>query len=394
MPFEGVPFGPAHIPAMNAIQMTCPQCGYEFDVSTALSERLRSEAAETLEAEYQARQAAAVREVEARLQASFLQQITELRQQLAEQEQRAAESRGRELDLLRKTRELEETRQKLELEQRLAGERERIARELREQMNELYRLRLKEKEQQINDLHKALEEAARRSQQGSQERQGEVLEAEIEMLLGRQFPEDSIEPIRRGIRGGDVLQLVAGPGGSPYGSILWELKNTKRFQPGWIQKLKADQREAGADVAVIITVTLPEEVRGFGLVQGVWVTDLRCWPGLAMALREQLVQVGFARAAAESREQKMEILYRYLSGNEFRSRVEAVVEAFTALQGQLERERRAMERLWVERDRQLKAIVRHTAGMYGDIRGLIGGAMPVIRALVLQPPLLAEESED
>ncbi|GAB4111719.1 MAG: DUF2130 domain-containing protein [Acidobacteriota bacterium] len=380
---------------MNEIQTTCPQCGYEFDVSSALSERIRSEAAAALKAEYEAREKASVRQAEARLQATFLQQITDLRQQLAEQQQRAEESRRKELELLRKTRALEEARQnlELELEQRLAGERERIARGLREQMDELYQLRLKEKEQQIDDLRKALEEAARRSRQGSQERQGEVLEAEIELLLAQQFPEDNIQPVRRGIRGGDILQTVAGPGGSPCGSILWELKNTRRFQPAWIQKLKADQREVGADLAVIISVTLPEEVQGFGLVQGVWVTDLRCWAAVAVALREQLVQVGFARAAAESRDQKMEILYRYLSGNEFRTRVEAVVEAFTALQEQLERERRAMERLWAERDRQLKAIVRHTAGMYGDIRGLIGGAMPVIQALSLEAPLLAEVSE-
>ncbi len=381
---------------MSEITTTCPRCGFEFDISTALGDRIRSEAMESLRADYEARQAKAVREAEIRLKSVLEQRMTELQEELAEQRRKAAEARRQELELRRRARELEESRQHLELEveRRLEEEREQIARRLREQMDSLYDLRLKEKEQQIDQLRHALEEAARRSRQGPGELQGEVLEAQIEMLLAQQFPEDQIQPVPRGTRGADIVQVVRGAVGSPCGSILWELKNTKRFQPAWIQKLKADQRELGADLAVIVTVALPDEVQGFGLVQGVWVADLRSWQALAVALRQQLVQVGFARAAAESRDQKMELMYRYLSGNEFRSRVEAVVEAFTALQEQLERERRAMERLWAERDRQLKTILRHTAGMYGDIRGLIGGAMPAIRALTLEAPLLAEASPE
>jgi len=214
----------------------------------------------------------------------------------------------------------------------------------------------------------------------------------FEAALRAQFPCDRLKPVAKGQRGADLVHEVCNNLGEACGQILWEIKNTKHFSPGWIDKLKEDQRAAGASLSVLVSVALPEAVREFGQVNGVWVVGLRAWPALAVALRDQLVQVAFARAAAKGRRDKMALIYQYLSGDEFRHRVEAIVEGFTAMQTQLERERRAMEKLWKERERQIRCIVTNTVGMYGEMRGLIGAGMPEIEALELDGVALLEDA--
>jgi hypothetical protein len=153
------------------------------------------------------------------------------------------------------------------------------------------------------------------------------------------------------------------------GTIVWEMKNTRHWQPAWIDKLKADQRAIGANLAVIVSTALPQSLVEFGRIDGVWVAGLRAWPALAVALREQLIEVAFAHAAAEGKNEKMELLYHYLAGDQFRSRIEATVEAFTALQRGLDGERPAMERIWKEREKQIDRILANTAGLYGEVGG-------------------------
>lgn len=171
-------------------------------------------------------------------------------------------------------------------------------------------------------------------------------------------------------------------------------KNTRCWQPQWLDKLKAERRALGAALAVIVTAALPEGVVEFGLVDGVWVAGLRAWPALAAALREQLVAVGFARAAAEGRDDKMAVLYRYLAGDEFRGRIEALVEAFTALRFALGRERAAMERIRKEREKQLERLMYNTGGLYGEVRGIIGNGLVPLAALDLEAALLEDGSEE
>ncbi len=166
--------------------------------------------------------------------------------------------------------------------------------------------------------------------------------------------------------------------------LFGETKNTRRWQPAWVDKLKADQRAIGASLAVIVSVALPDGIVEFGRVDGVWVAGLRSWPALAAALREQLIQVAFAHAAAEGKHEKMEPLYRYLAGDQFKGRIEAMVEAFAALQSGLGRERAAMERLWKEREKQIERVLRNTAGMYGEMRGMLGSSVPPVPALELE----------
>lgn len=176
----------------------------------------------------------------------------------------------------------------------------------------------------------------------------------------------------------------------PCGAIVWEAKNAKNWAPAWIAKLKEDQREAGAPLAVLVTTALPDGVRGFGCLDGIWVADLASYPTLAVALRRQLIEISRARAVSTGVSAKMELLYNYLSGHEFRHRVEAIVEAFTAMQAQLARERRAMEKQWAEREKQLDRAIASTTGMYGALAGIIGQSLPAIPALELDDVRLLE----
>ncbi|MEW5977195.1 MAG: DUF2130 domain-containing protein [Acidobacteriota bacterium] len=371
---------------MNATLITCPKCHHRFGVSEALATQVRADLEARLQAEYDQRLNQAVRQAEARSREALALEIQDLQSQLIERQHQLQQAEEQELAFRKKTRELEEKQQKLdlEIERRLELERRDIERRLREQIDQVQALKIKEKEQQIEDLRRALEEATRKTQTGSQERQGEVLELDIEAALNEHFPQDDIRPVPKGMRGADLIQEVRNRSGQSCGTILWETKNTRHFQPSWIDKLKQDQRAAGAALAVIVSAVLPEGLREFGRIDGVWIASLAAWPVLATALREQLIQVAFARAASEGKRGKMELLYAYLSGDEFRHRVEAIVEAFSAMQGQLHKERRAMERLWHEREKQLERIITNTAGMYGDLRGLIGGSLPDIQSLSLE----------
>jgi hypothetical protein len=364
----------------------CPNCGTSIPVSDAIASQIREEMEANLHEEYQRRLRVAVQRARAESHEEYERGMADLVNQVAEQRRKADDAQKRELALLSRTRELEERQQELDLEvaRRVDAEKSRIEEELRRVAAEQHALKLKEKDKQIEDLKALLEEARRKSEQGSQERQGEVLELDLEAVLERSFPQDVIRPVPKGVRGADLIQEVRDAALQPCGSIIWESKNTKQWSPNWPEKLKDDQRASGASVAILVSVSLPEGMGSFGLVDGVWVSSLGCYLPLAVALREQLIRVAFARKAAEGMHDKMESLYTYLSGDEFRHRVEAIVETFRVMQDQLARERRAMEKLWKEREKQIERVVVNTVGMYGAIRGIIGAKLPEIPALDLE----------
>jgi hypothetical protein len=364
----------------------CPACGTSIPVSEAIASRIREEMEATLHEEYQRRLRVAVQRVRAESHEEYERGMADLVNQVAEQRRKADDAQKRELALLKRTRELEERQQELDLEvaRRVDAEKSRIEEELRRVAAEQYSLKLKEKDSQIDDLKALLEEARRKSEQGSQERQGEVLELDLEEVLGRSFPQDVIRPVPKGMRGADLIQEVRDASFQPCGSIIWESKNTRQWSSSWLQKLKDDQRAAGASVAILVSISLPDGIGSFGLEDGVWVSSLGCYLPLAVALREQLIRVAFARKAADGMHEKMESLYAYLSGDEFRQRVETSVETFRAMQDQLGRERRAMEKIWKEREKQIERLVVNTVGMYGAIRGIIGANLPEIPALDLE----------
>lgn len=376
---------------MTPSYINCPKCGEPIALTDALLAQVRTTVETDLKQRYDAQIEAAAQQAEARAKEASAQELRLLREQLAEQQRKTREAQNAELALRKEKAALEARARELDLEvaRKVDAEKQKLEEQIRKLAAEEQALKLKEKDKQIDDLKALLEEARRKSEQGSQERQGEVLELDLEAALARAFPQDEIRPVPKGMRGADVIQEVRDGSLRPCGTIVWETKRTKAWSPGWLAKLKDDQREAGAGVAVLVSVSLPEEISSFGLVDGVWVTSLACYLPLAIALREQLIRVAFARAAAQGMSEKMEALYRYLSGDEFRHRVEALVETFNAMEEQLAKERRAMEKLWNERAKQIERLMTNTVGMYGAIRGVIGSQLPEIPALdldALPPP--------
>lgn len=358
-------------------------------IRAEVEERLRQESAERAAA------AAAAAEAKAREQSEL--ELKALRDDLIAQREKTRLAQEAELTLRKEKTALEERARDLDLEvaRKVDAAKGAIETAIRKTAAEEQDLKLKEKEKQISDLRAALEDAKRRSELGSQELQGEVLELDIQAALERQFSADRIEPVLKGVRGADIQQRVRNDRQEDCGLILWETKNAKNWSPAWLDKLKQDQRAAGADAAVLVSVALPEGIEGFGRIDGIWVAGRKAWPALAVALREQLIQVAYARAATLGKGEKMELLYEYLSGNEFRQRVEAIVEAFEAMQAQLNRERRAMEKQWAEREKQIQRVIGSTSAMYGALQGIVGAGLAPIPALELDDhPLLEVRGGD
>jgi hypothetical protein len=241
-----------------------------------------------------------------------------------------------------------------------------------------------EKDQTITAMQRQIEELKRRAEQGSQQLQGEVLELELEALLTAKFPRDTIRPVPKGEFGGDVLQRVVGPANQVCGTILWESKRTKNWSDGWLPKLREDQRAAKAEIAIIVSQALPKDVETFGLVDGVWVADPKVALAVAMSLRQTLIEVAGVRQASEGQQTKMEMVYSYLTGPRFRQRVQALVEAFSSMKEDLDREKKAITRQWAKREEQIDRVMQATVGMYGDLQGIAGRTLQEIEGLEFQ----------
>lgn len=311
--------------------------------------------------------------------------LKDLQEQNNEKEVKIAEAQKAELEFRKKIRELEELRknQELEITRKLDEERKLIFEKAKKEAEEENRLKLLEKDKQLEDTKKALDEAKRKAHQGSMQTQGEVLELDLESLLRSQFPIDEIEPVPKGIRGADIMQKVRDRTGHHCGTIVWESKHTKAWNDGWLSKLKDDQREVKAEIAVLVTETLPKGVEGFAQVEGVWVTGYVLSISLASVLRTSLIELAQHKVSLVGKSEKMEVLYNYLSGPEFRQRIEAIVESFKSMKEDLDQEKRAMIKMWAKREKQIEKIINNTVGMYGDMEGIIGASLPQIKSLEL-----------
>lgn len=243
------------------------------------------------------------------------------------------------------------------------------------------KLKVAEKEQTISAMLKQIEELKRKAEQGSQQLQGEVLELELEALLRTKFPTDSIEPVPKGEFGGDVLHRICGPLSQACGSILWESKRTKNWSDSWLTKLCHDQRAAKAELAIMVSVAPPQGLETFDYIEGVWVTSHRTAIPVAIALRQSLIEIPRARQSAEGQQTKMELVYQYLTGPRFCHRVRAIVEKFGDMQADLEKERKTMTKLWAKREEQIRCVIESTAGMYGDLQGIVGKSLQEIEGL-------------
>jgi len=315
------------------------------------------------------------------------QELAALREELDTQTKDLERARQTELALRRRERELERKQQDLELTvaRKVDDERNRVIKETEVRLAEQQRLKDAEKERQLGDLRRQIEDLKRKADQGSQQLQGEAGEDELESILRATFPCDDIAPVPQGIRGADLHQIVVDARASRCGAILWECKNAKNWSDGWIAKLKDDQRTLRADVAILVTASLPKGCTHFSVVEGVVVTTFACAAPVASLVRAQLLQLTQTRSAVVSKDQKLELLYRYLSGIEFRQRVEAIVEAFERMRDDLDQERRAAERQWAKRVKQIESVTFNIAGMYGDLQGLVP-TLPSIARLELPEP--------
>jgi hypothetical protein len=252
---------------------------------------------------------------------------------------------------------------KKQVEKQIEDAKKSIADDADKKAEEKYHLR-------IAQLEKDKADAARKLEQGSQQTQGEVLELELEQILKRDFPQDDIIPVPKGVNGADITQRVKDSSGRLCGQIVWESKNTKTWNEDWIQKLKNDQLEIHADLAVIVSVVLPADIKTFGRHEEVWVCDVKYFSALAMVLRELLQSISQQKSMSVGKDEKMEVLYKYLTGVVFRQRIEAVVDAFTTMGDVLSKERLAHEKIWSKQEMQIKKIMKNTIGMYTDLKGL------------------------
>lgn len=321
-------------------------------------------------------------------------EMAEMQRRLEENNEKLAAAQKAQADVIQKERELEEARREIDLtiQNKVQSELADIRAKARQDAEAEAKLPLIEKEQQIASMQKQIEELKRKAEQGSQQAQGEAQELHLEGLLRANFTRDVIDPVPKGEHGGDVLHRVVGPADQPCGTILWESKRTKNFSDGWLPKLREDQRTSGAEAALIVTTALPKGVQNFCLIEGIWVTDPRCAIPVAIMLREWLISVAAARQASEGQQSKMELMYQYLTGPQFRHRVGAVVERFIEMQSDLERERRLATKQFAKRDQQIRGVINAMAGMVGDLQGIAGKVIEEIEGLAM--PLLESVQAD
>jgi hypothetical protein len=419
----------------NNNQINCPNCGTAIDVQDILSHQLEEEIKQKYQAELNTAQQKfkAEQEMLAKAQADFeekkkrenelfqdrlekqmaqekklledklksklateqAEQFEALQKELNEKSEQVKELNRSKVEIERLKREKEEASEQAELKaqkllnEMLIQEREKISKSEAEK-NEL---RMKELEKKLEDQKKLTEEMQRKQAQGSMQLQGEVQELAIEEWLSTQFPLDTIEEIKKGARGADCIQVVNTRTVQNCGKIYYESKRTKDFQPGWIEKFKADMRDKEADVGVLVTEAMPSDMDRMGLRDGVWVCSFGEFKGLCAVLRESVIQLSKVAISQEGKGDKMHMLYDFLTSNTFRMQVEAIVEGFSQMKSDLEREKNSMQRIWKQREKQIDKVVTNTIDMYGSIKGIAGNAVQSVKALELDAGL-PEEGED
>ena len=352
----------------------------EDQVAEQVNAQLKTERARVIEEESRRAKQAAAAELDGKAR-----ELAELQEVLKVRDEKLAEAQKAQAELIKKQRELDDAKRELELtvEKRVQDGLSEVRTQAKREAEEGLKLKVMEKDQTIASMQQKIEELKQKAEQGSQQLQGEVQELELETLLRAKFPFDSIEPVPKGEFGGDVLQRVVSQSGQASGSILWESKRTKNWSDGWLVKLREDQRTAKAEVSVLVSQALPKGTETFDVIDGVWVTSPRAALPVATILRHTLLQVGMARQVSEGQQTKTEMIYQYLTGPRFRQRVEAIVEAFSTMQEDLDKERKAIMKQWAKREEQIERVMGATVGMYGDLQGIAGKSLQEIDGLEL-----------
>lgn len=411
---------------MNSTQkIICHNCGADIDVSGALSSKIELELKNKYNKEYlemKTKQDAKNAELEKQGQQLALQQQAfeeqlklKVQEQLAEQKkslevrlrdeinkengdalntfQAQIEEKNKQLSelykiktenqTLKQDQELIHEKMKSEFAEKLREETAKTREQAMKDGSDKIQKQLDEKEYVIKQLNDQLLDAQRKAQQGSTQVQGEVQELAIEDFLRRTFPYDTIDEIKKGARGGDCIQQINTPTRFNCGTIYYESKRTKDFQPTWIEKFKQDIRNLKSMFGVLVTEVMPKDMPRMGLREGIWICTFEEFKGLSMVLRESAIMMSDALASQENKGDKMHLLYAFLTGNEFKQNVEAIVEGFTAMQTELNSEKRAMEGIWKKREKQIEKVLLNTTHMYSSIKGIAGNAIADIQYLEL-----------
>jgi hypothetical protein len=422
-----------------ANNIKCPNCGHEFDVENVLAADIEQKYKQQYQIQLQ-QSLSSIEEDKKRLQENqqkfeetkkreneiFAQKMQQERQKIEndlkeqitkstaadfenqlrmlennnkDNEEKLKEARKKELEFLQKEQELKnkEAEMEITLQKQLQLERESLSEQIRKQEIEKnvlketeFQMKLKSLELQLEEQKKLADEMKRRAEQGSMQRQGEVQELLLEDILKENFPFDLIEEVGKGVEGADCIQTVRNGSGTPCGKIIYESKRTKGWSNNWVDKLKADKRNTAADIAILVTQTFPKDMEKFGEKEGIWICNFSEVSSVSYLLRTSIIKIHDAQKSQENKGDKMQMLYDYLTGNEFRGQMEAIVEGFVAMKQSITKERIQMEKLWKEREKQLEKVLLSTSGLYGSVKGIAGASINDI-------PLLdgaSEEAED
>jgi hypothetical protein len=385
-------------PAANRLgiadSVTCPSCGVKMPLSEALAAEVEGQIQRRVEADRRHRERElseeseralqiAVAEAEERTKKTVAAKVADLEAQVNEKTARIEEATVVELELRRRQREADEKEKNLELEiaRKVDQERKKAEQAATDRVTEEFRIREAQTKEQIAAMTRKIDELKRRAEQGSQQIQGEALEVELENSLRQSFPIDDFAPVNKGARGADILHTVRTCTGVDCAAIVWETKSARAWSPRWVEKIREDQRDAKADLAVIVTSVMPGGMRDFGQVDDVWVCDFSHAVVLAGALRAQLQAVQRERAASQGRTSKESSLYDYVIGSEFRQRVAASVASLSQMKTDLDRERNSAIRVFAKREKQIMSAFGQIAELYGGVQGIVGATLPTVALL-------------
>lgn len=409
----------------NNSQVKCPNCGTDIDVQDILAHQLEDELKQKFHAQlaaekkrfdqeterlkqaeiafeakkkkenelFQERLEAQVKSEKKILEEKLKNKLTEenadrikaMETELQEKSEKVKELHRSQAEIEKLKREKGELKEQAEVEaqKRLTVQIEQEREKIRKSESERTEMKFREMEKQLEDQKKLTEEMKRKQEQGSMQLQGEVQELAIEEWLMSHFPLDSIDEIKKGERGGDCIQIVNTRSRQNCGMIYYESKRAKNFEPKWLEKFKDDIRNKGADIGVLVTEVRPKEMDRMGMVEGIWVCNYEEFKGLCAVLRDTIIRLSLAAGSQENKGEKMQMLYDYLTSPSFKLQIEAIVDGFTKMKSELDREKRAMQRLWKEREKQLDKVLMSTAEMYGSVRGIAGNAIQPMKALEL-----------
>lgn len=387
-------------PNITQLTTTCPKCGTTIKLEDTIAAPLLAEKEKEFALKLKTERDTAKKQAREQVQAELLldmeektKQLETLKQLDMKREEKLKLAQQKQAEFLAKERSLQDKERELNLtiEKRVTTAREEIIKKVHEDVAEAQSLKLKEKDEQLLSMQKKIEELQKKAAQGSQQLQGEAMELKLEESLTQHFPHDTIKPIAKGISGADIKQQVTLPNGQPAGAILWELKRTKNWSNEWISKLKTDQRNAGTELAILVSEARPNGIDTFDFYEGIYICAPRYAIPLALVTRQTLMGITKSKRAQSGQKDKMSLVYEYLTGNQFKHRIEAICEQFQTMQEDLNKERATMQRIWAKRDKQINAVIENTVGLHGDLEGIAGRSMPQIEGLELN--LLANEEE-